>query len=313
MKGISYTILVVSMLLVFGSSTDAFTVRLPWVPQTQFAGYYLAVSKGFYKTAGIDIQIKDGGPNIMGLREVNAGETDIAISWLIQAMRLRGQGDKLVNVGQFFQKNSMLLLAKKSSGIDSVEKFSGRTLGVWPGDFQIPPKALIRKYGVSDVKIVEQQFTMDSFIKGEIEIASAMRYNEYHQVLETGIKPEELYVFSYSDLGMNLPEDGVYVHEDFYKKNPDVCRKFVEASIEGWKYALTHKDEAVEMMTTLANATPFKTTIEKQRIMLDEVEKVLDLNNPVLKPEDFKTALDILISAKLIKTEFDYDTFTGKK
>ncbi len=313
MKQFISSIMTICICLLAVSHSTAFTFRPPWVPQTQFAGYYMAVQKGLYKNAGIDIEIKHGGPNIMGLREISAGETDFAIAWLIPAMRLKSQGEKLVHAGQFFQKNSLLLLAKKSSGIDSVEKFTGHTLGVWPGDFQIPPKALIRKYRIRNVNIVQQEFTMEPFLKGDVEIASAMRYNEYHQVLEAGIKPEDLVVFSYSDLGMNLPEDGVYVHEDFYKKNPDVCKKFVEASMEGWKYVFAHKDEAVEMMTGLANATPFKTTEKKQRIMLDEVEKLIDFNDTGLKKEDFQTALEVLKSARIIKTDLDYDEFVGFK
>ncbi|MCP4353166.1 MAG: ABC transporter substrate-binding protein [Desulfobacterales bacterium] len=313
MKQFIFGVITICVCLLTASHSAAFTLRPPWVPQTQFAGYYMAVKKGFYKNAGIDIKIKDGGPNVMGLREISAGETDLTIAWLIPAMRLKSQGEKLVHVGQFFQKNSLLLLAKKSSGIDSVEKFAGHTLGVWPGDFQIPPKALIRKYRIRNVNIIQQEFTMEPFLKGDIEIASAMRYNEYHQVLETGIKPEDLTVFSYSDLGMNLPEDGVYVHEDFYKNNPDVCKKFVKASMEGWKYVFAHKDEAVKMMTKLANATPFKTTEKKQRIMLDEVEKLIDFNDTGLKKEDFRTALEVLKSARIIKKKLDYDAFVGKK
>jgi len=309
------TLIVVCFCLVAAASGSyAYTLRPPWVPQTQFAGYYLAAEKGFYKKAGIDIEIRDGGPNTMGLREISNRDTDFAIAWLIPATRLRSQGEKLVHAGQFFQRNSLLLLVRKSSGIDSVEKFAGHTLGVWPGDFQVPPRALLRKYGIADVKIIQQDFTMEPFFKGEVEIASAMRYNEYHQVLAGGIKAEELTVFSYSDLGMNLPEDGVYVHEDFYRKNPEVCQKFVQASMEGWKYALAHKDETVQLMTKLANATPFKTTPEIQRIMLDEVEPLLDFGpaGTALKKEDFQTAVEVLRSTGIIKTEPDYDTFTGK-
>lgn len=314
MKQFVFGVVTIAMcLLLIASHSAAFTFRPSWVPQSQFAGYYMAVQQGFYKKAGIDVEIKDGGPNIMALHELSTGEADFAIAWLIPAMQLRAQGEQLVNVGQFFQKNSLLLLTKKSSGIDSVEKFAGHTMGVWPGDFQIPPKALLRKYGIANVNIVLQEFTMEPFLKGEVDIASAMRYNEYHQVLDAGMKPEDLVVFSYSDLGMNLPEDGVYVHTNFYKKNPQACKKFVEASMEGWKYAFAHKDETVGLMAKLANATAFKTSEKKQRIMLDEVEKLIDSSDTRLKKEDFQTGLEVLKSAGIIKADLDYDEFVGSK
>ncbi len=112
---------------------------------------------------------------------------------------------------------------------------------------------------------------------------------------------------------MNLPEDGIYVKADFYEKNREACGKFIKASLAGWKYAFEHKDEAVKLMTKLANQTDFKTTEKKQRVMLDEVEKMMEPGNTVLKEKDFDTAMDILKSARIIKRKIDFDVFTGKK
>lgn len=304
------TVLICFVVSIF-STASAYTFRPQWVPQTQFAGYYLAAEKGFYKKAGIEVKINDGGPGLVGLREVAAGETDFATGWLISALRLKAKGEKLVLIGQVLQKSALLLIAKKTTGIKSVKEFSGHSLGVWPGDFQLPPKALVRKYRVGNVKIINQGFSVDPFIKGEIDVASAMKYNEYHQIIHTGMKPGDLIVFDYSELGMNLPEDGIYVSEDFYKKNQAACKKFVEASMEGWKYAFNHKDEAVKLMTRLANQTDFKTTEAHQRLMLDEIEKLMDVNSTSLKMDDFKTAIGVLKSARIIKKDIDYNAFTN--
>ncbi|MBF0225791.1 MAG: ABC transporter substrate-binding protein [Desulfobacterales bacterium] len=310
----SIKLIFIGIFIIFIStiSANAYTFRPQWVPQCQFAGYYMAAQKGFYKNHGIDIEIKNGGPGIVGIQEVDAKVSDFTTAWLLAGIRMKENGSKIVLIGQFFQRPALLLIAKKSSGIDSPEKFSGHTLGVWPADFQLPPKALIRKYKVRNVKIIDQAFDMMPFIKGEIDIASAMRYNEYHQVLESGIKPEELAVFDYSKLGLNIPEDGIYVNEDFYKNNPSACKAFIDASVEGWKYCFEHKDEAVKLMTELANKTDFKTTEQKQRVMLDEVEKLIDLNDTVLKKEDFDTAVEILKSARIIQKEISLESLIGK-
>ena len=301
------------MMFLFVIPAQAMTLRTQWVPQTQFAGYYMALEKGFYKKAGIDLEIRDGGPGLNALREVSSGDVDFATGWLISAMRLRAKGEKLVLIGQVFQRSALLLLSMKSSGIDSVEKFSGHSMGVWPGDFQLPPKALIRKDRIRNVKIVDQGFSMEPFIKGDLNIASAMMYNEYHQVLEAGVKKEDLVIFNYGDLGMNLPEDGIYAHESLVEKDPALCRKFMEATFEGWRYAFDHKDETAKFMTALADKTEFKTTEKKQRLMLDEVERLIDLESFDLKKTDFETALEVLKSTRIIREDLDMNAFVMTK
>lgn len=295
----------------FSVNANALNLRLQWTPQTQFAGYFMAAEKGFYKELGLDIKINSGGPGLFSIQEIADKNTDFATSWLVSALRIKAKGAKLIHIAQVFQKPALMLIAKKSSNIDSVQKFSGRSLGVWPVDFQILPKALLRKNSIRNVKVVNQEFTMEPFIKGEIDIASAMRYNEYHQVLESGIKADDLIIFDYAELGMNLPEDGIYVHEDFYNQNRKICKKFVQASFKGWKYAFAHKDETVKFITDIANKTPFKTTERKQLIMLEEVEKLVDVNDSTLKQKDFQTANEILHSARIIKKNIDYKEFTG--
>lgn len=311
MKKVHVSILSIVFAIFFCTSANAFNLRLQWTPQTQFAGYYMAAEKGFYKDMGLDIKIEPGGPGIFSIQEIADKKTDFATSWLVSAIRMRANGVKLIHIGQIFQKSALMLIAKKSRGIDSIQKFPGHTLGVWPGDFQLLPKALLRKNRIRDVKVINQDFSMEPFIKGEIDIASAMRYNEYHQVLESGIKPDELIIFDYAQLGMNLPEDGIYVHEEFFKQNTEICKNFVQASFKGWKYAFEHKDETVRFITDIANKTPFKTTEKKQLIMLDEVEKLIEINNSTLKEKDFQTAHEILQTSRIIKKEVTFKEFTG--
>ena len=312
MQKFSFSILSICLTIFLCTSANAFNLRLQWTPQTQFAGYYMAVEQGFYKDMGLDIKIKPGGPGIFSIQEIANKKTDFATSWLISAVRMRANGVKLIHIGQVFQKSALMLIAKKSSGINSIQKFSGHTLGVWLGDFQLLPKALLRKNHIGNVHVINQEFSITPFIKGEIDIASAMRYNEYHQVLESGIKPDELIIFDYAHLGMNLPEDGIYVHEDFFKQNKEICRNFVQASFKGWKYAFDNKDKTVKYITGIANKTPFQTTEKKQRIMLDEVEKLIEINNSTLKKKDFQTAHEILQTSRIIKKDVTFKEFTGK-
>lgn len=294
-------------------ASHGYTFRTQWVPQAQFAGYYMAEKQGFYRDAGLDIEIKSGGPNILALPEAASGEVDFASGFLISALRLRSTGLSLVHVGQIFQKPAMILIARGESGIRTTADFKGRRLGVWPGDFQIPPKALLRQQQIYNVTVVQQSFSMEPFLNGEIDIASAMRYNEYHQVLEAGLKPSDLVVFDFAELGMNLPEDGIFVSETFYATHPDDCRNFIEASMAGWRYAFENKAETVRHVTALANRTDFKTTEKKQMIMLETVESLIDIGNAALAPADFETAKAVLAATKMMQKDVTYSQFTGRK
>ncbi len=290
---------------------QAYTFRPQWVPQAQFAGYYMAVHQGFYKEAGIDLEIINGGPGVVALQEIVEGKTDFASSLLISALRMKGEGGDLMLIGQIIQKPAQLLLTKKSSGIVSVQDFAGRTLGVWPGDFQIPPKALIRKEQVRNVNIVEQGFTMDGFLSGEIDVASAMRYNEYHQVLGAGVGEDELTIINYADYDMGLPEDGVYVSSQFFSANQDACKAFMEATRKGWAYAFANKEETVKHITELANQTDFKTTEAQQATMLKEIEKLVLPDNTALSQDDFAKAVDALKRTRMLQQDIAYDAFAA--
>jgi len=298
------------IVLFFTSMASAYTVRLQWLPQTQFAGYYMAAEKGFYKEAGVDVEIKPIDPDVGSLRDLLYKGGDFETGWLSSGIIMKANSSKHpVLIAQFFRRPAFMLLAKKSSGIKTIRDFSGHSLGVWDGVFSVVPRSLIKKHNIPGVKIIPQGFTMESFLNGKIDIASAMRYNEYYQLLESGLKESDLIIFDFAELGINLPEDGLYVREDFLKANPEICKKVVAATIKGWRYAFEHKEETVRYITEIANRTTFKTTPEKQGWMLYVVEKLIDPENTVLKKDDFESAADMLKSLKMIREVPSYKDF----
>jgi NitT/TauT family transport system substrate-binding protein len=270
----------------------------------------MAAEKGFYKEAGADIEVKPADPQIKGFHDILFRKGDFETGWLASGIIMRANvpHKKLVLIAQYFQKPALMLVAKKSSGIGDVRDFRGKTLGVWDGVFSVVPRALVKKHNIHGVKIVSQGFTVEPFLTGKIDIASAMRYNEYKQILD-GLKNDPLIIFDFAELGINLPEDGLYVREDFLDENPAVCRKVVEATLKGWQYAFSHKDETVALITEIANKTEYKTTPETQRWMLDVVEELIDMNQISLKKEDFERAADMLKSLKMIRTVPSYEEF----
>jgi NitT/TauT family transport system substrate-binding protein len=287
-----------------------------WSPQAQFAGYYVALEKGIYRKHGIDMTILKGGPACSGCEYLKDGRADFAILWLTTAIRQRDEGFQLVHLSQIIPRSSMMLVAKKSLNIRKPSDMNGKKVGIWGGDLAIPPHAFFRKYGLR-VKEIPQSYTVNLFLRGGVDIASAMWYNEYHTILNTGIDPEEMDVFSLSDYGLNFPEDGLYMLETTYKKNPILADACVKASLEGWQYAFEHQEEALDIIIRYMREAKISANRIHQKWMLSRMQ---DLIMPVLeegkygrlKRPDYDSVSAFLIQTSLINETPDYNLFTGE-
>jgi NitT/TauT family transport system substrate-binding protein len=264
-----------------------------WVPQAQFAGYYVAYEKGIYKKYGIDLTILKGGPDSSSAEFLEKGKADFATMWLSTAIQKRSQGLKLVNIGQIIQRSALMLVAKKTKGIHKPEDINGKKVGLWGAEFQIQPKAFFKKYNLK-VKVIPQSFSVNLFLKDGVDVASAMWYNEYHSILNSGINPEELTTFFFYDYGLNFPEDGIYTLEKNFKKEPSLSCAFVKASIEGWLYAFAHPDEAMDIILKYMSLAKIPANRMHQKWML---ERMKDL----ISPQDNKTPIGILLKADFLR------------
>ena len=286
-----------------------------WSPQAQFAGYYTALDKGIYRKHGIDLTILCGGPDSPASTCLRDGKADYAALWLTTAIQDRASGVPLVNLAQIVQQSSMMLVAKKSSGITTPADMKGKKVGLWGGPFAIPPHAFFAKYGL-EVREVPQSYTVNLFLRGGIDVASAMWYNEYHTILNAGLDPDELSVFLLKDHGINLPEDGLYALETTLRNDPALAKGFVEASLEGWDYAFTHPDEALDIVITHMEAAKIPANRTHQKWML---ARMRDLIKPkeaqggfgLLKQADYEATGQILLKDGVIGTLPDFKTFTG--
>jgi len=260
-----------------------------WVPQAQFAGYYAALEKGFYEKYGIDLEIIPGGPGRSPADLLERREADFASLWLSTGIQLRAGGLKVVNIAQILQRSALMLVAKKSRGIEQIVDINGRKVGLWGPVFQLQPRAFFQKYNL-DVRIVHQSYSVNLFLRDGVDVASAMWYNEYHTILNCGINPDELTTFFYHEHGLNFPEDGLYVLEETYARHPELCRAFVRASLEGWRYAYAHPDEALRIVMRNLAKEHIPATRVHQRWMLDRME---DLSMP---RDDGDAPLGILLA-----------------
>jgi NitT/TauT family transport system substrate-binding protein len=220
-------------------AADAVTLQLKWVAQAQFGGYYVAKDKGFYKDENLDVTIKPGGPDIAPETVIASGGADVIVDWMGAALAAREKGTMLVNIAQPFTKAGMELVCPTYTGIKTPADFKGKTLGVWFFGNEYPFYAWMNKLGLSTdggpngVTVLKQSFDVQPLIQKQADCISVMTYNEYGQVLDAGFKPEDLTVFNYSAMGVDLLEDGLYVDEE-HLKDPaffDKMVRFVRASM----------------------------------------------------------------------------------
>jgi NitT/TauT family transport system substrate-binding protein len=238
------------------------TLQLKWVTQAQFAGYYAAVAKGYYRQAGLDVGIKVGGPDIIPEQVVAGGQAQFGIDWLPSLMSARDQGTKLINIAQVFTRSGMTEITWKDSGIDTIAKMRGKKVGNWLGGNEFELFAALSRAGMDPVHkkgvtIVKQPFDMNLFLNRQIDAASAMTYNELAQVLEsknpkTGkpVKLSELNVIKMSKIGTGMLEDGVFTTESWIKdkSHQAIAKKFLAASFKGWIYCRTHLKDCVNIV-----------------------------------------------------------------
>ncbi|MBD0380252.1 ABC transporter substrate-binding protein [Paenibacillus sp. WST5] len=257
-------------------------IQLKWVPQAQFAGIFAAKEKGFYKEEGIDVEIVPGGPDVIIEQQVVNGAADIGVSSFDSLLVNRDNGLPLVSLAQVTQKSSYRLLSKKAAGIDAPAKMKGKKVGTWMGSQQFQVLAFMEKNGLDpkkDIQLVKQGFTMDQFFNDQLDVATATIYNEYYVVLESGVKETDLNVFNFDDAGVAMLEDTLIAKKDWVDKNHDLAIKAVRATLKGWKYAIEHQDEVVDMV--MKSVTAGSTTKQHQTTMLKEMAKLV-------KPEGFK-------------------------
>lgn len=262
-------------------AADKLTLQLKWVPQAQFAGYYVAAAKGFYAEAGLDVAIKPGGPDINPAQVIAGGGADVIVDWMPSALAARDKGVKLVNIAQVFETSGMELTCRRDSGVTSPAQFKGKTLGVWFSGNEYPFLSWMAKLklpisgGPDGVTVLKQGFNVDPLLQKQAACISTMTYNEYWQLIEAGMKPDQLQVFRYEDQGVATLEDGLYTTEGKLADPAMVATlaRFLQASLKGWQYARAHQDEAVRIV--LSNDTAGVQTAAHQKRMMGEVAKLL--------------------------------------
>jgi NitT/TauT family transport system substrate-binding protein len=290
----------------FGAQAqDKLTLQLKWVTQAQFAGYYVAKDKGFYKDVGLDVTVKAGGPDINPSQVIAGGGADVVVDWMPSALATREKGVPLVNIAQFFQRSGMMLTCRNDSGVKTPADFKGKTLGVWFSGNEYPFLSWMDKLGLKTtggadgVRVLKQGFNVDPLLQKQAACISTMTYNEYWQVIDGGLKPEQLTVFKYEDQGVATLEDGLYTLEKSLAdpKMVEKLGKFVKASIKGWEYAVANQDEAVRIVLK-NDASGAQKEAHQKRMMAEVAKLVAGGKTGMLDPKAYERTVATLMGGK---------------
>ncbi len=245
-------------------------LMMAWFPQSQFAGYYLALDEGIYRKHGLDVEIIPGGPNRDQGQYLRDGRTDFAVSWLAPALVNREQGIPVVLAGQVMHRSNLAFVGWKEKGIRSLEDFQGRRVSLFEGWSRPALSAFLRLKNLN-VQLVPQYFTMDLFLRRGVDVASVMTYNEYFMLYLSGVDDSDLTVVRLSDLGFAFPEDGIYTLDKIQQADPGLARKLVQASHEGWELARRDRDKALAPVMRRVREGHLPTNITHMKLMLDAV------------------------------------------
>ncbi|MEO0960338.1 MAG: ABC transporter substrate-binding protein [Pseudomonadota bacterium] len=283
-------------------ATDEVTLQLKWVTQAQFAGYYVALDKGFYEEEDLNVTIKPGGPDIAPAQVLAGGGADVILDWMPSALATREKGLPVVNIAQPFKSSGMMLTCLKETGIEKPEDLAGNTLGVWFFGNEYPFLSWMSQLGIATdgseggVTVLKQGFNVDPLLQKQAACISTMTYNEYWQVIDAGISEDELVTFKYEDQGVATLEDGIYVLEDALEDPAfaDKMVRFVRASMKGWKYAEENPDEAAEIV--LENDATGAQTEKHQKRMMGEIAKLTAGSDGALDPADFDRTVETLLA-----------------
>lgn len=282
-----------------------------WTAQAQFAGYYVAAEKGFYKDAGLDVEIVHPSVTQNAISRIRNNESQATTLQLAQAMEIVNDGIPLVNILQTSMNNAMVIVSRRGK---NPLKQVGEKVGIWNAGFgQVAMCMSIKDH--LDYRWIPFANSVNLFISGAIDATLAMSYNEYYQLLQTGIEIDDDCVYRFCDHGYNIQEDGVYMTREYYNKHKEQARKFADASRKGWEWAVQNPEETLDIVMNYVQKEYISTNRVLQKLMLDDVLRLLvDRESKErefrLRPDMVEQASRMLYENGMLEREVTYQELT---
>lgn len=243
---------------------------LQWLPQSQFAGYYMAVEKGIFRNAGFEVSLLHTGPGPSSLDYLVAGQADFATFFLADALVSGRDPVPLVQIAQIVQRSNLMLVAWRDMGIHKPVDLNGKAISFWSNVFSVAFYAFFKQNGISPQERT-QNYSVNLFLNRGVAACSAMEYNELHRIFQAGVDYDRLTLFMMRDSGLGFPEDGLYGTEEFVRANPQLCRDFRQACLTGWQLARQLPEEALDLVMRESRRAGVPVNRAHSRWMLEKI------------------------------------------
>lgn len=283
-----------------------------WTAQAQFAGFYVADAKGFYKEAGLNVSIEHPSSSNPNINRLKMGQCQFITLHLVSAMKFIDEGIQLVNISQHFQQNTQMIVSHKP--LKGIESLRGMRIGHWKSGFSELAFSMNNRYNLN-IQWVPFISHINLYISNAIDATMAMSYNEYFQLKIAGQKIQKDQTLYFRDIGYNVPEDGVYTTASFYKTHKQEVEKFAEATRKGWEWAYQNPEETLDIVMMYCQANNVATNRVVQEWMLQECLKVLSNKNTgkrtyTLDPKGLDLANQLMTEGGVIKKNIPYQQIT---
>ena len=285
-----------------------------WTAQAQFAGYYVAEAKGFYREAGVKVKIEHPSTTQPAMARMRKNQCQATTLQLCQAMEIVDEGIPLVNILQTSMNNAMVIVSAKNQ--DPLTQ-KGARVGIWSVGFgQLAICMSIKDH--LNYEWVRFAQNINLFVAGALDATLAMSYNEYYQLVQAGIEMTDKNVYRFCDHGYNVQEDGVYMERSYYLKHKDQARRFAQASRKGWEWAAQHPEETLDIVMQYVNKNGIATNRVIQRLMLKEVLRLqVDRESKKrefrLRPDMVQRASTLMLENQMLSRDITYKELVGEK
>lgn len=284
-----------------------------WTAQAQFAGYYVAQEKGFYKEAGLDVEIVHPSVTEPAIRRVQNNTSHATTLQLAQALDIMDYGTPLVNILQTSMNNALVIVSGKNT---SPLQLKGKKVGIWNAGFGQIAICMSMKEGLN-YEWIPFANSINLLLSGAIDATLAMSYNEYYQLLQAGLTLTDKNVYRFSEHHYNIQEDGVYMTRSYYESHRDEARRFADASKKGWEWAAAHPDETLDIVMRYVKQNRIGTNRVIQKLMLDEILKLqIDRESGKrefrLRPDMVQQASRLMYENNMLSREISYDELIAK-
>lgn len=279
-----------------------------WTAQAQFAGYYVAEAKGFYREAGVKVKIEHPTTTQPAMSRLRSNACQATTLQLCQALEIINDGIPLVNILQTSMNNAMVIVSAR--GKDPLTQ-KGAKVGIWSVGFG--QLAMCMSYmDHLNYEWVRFAQNINLFLSGALDATLAMSYNEYNQLVQAGIEMTDKNVYRFCDHGYNVQEDGVYMSRDYYEKHREQAKKFAKASRKGWEWAAQHPKETLDIVMQYVDKEHIATNRVMQRLMLKEILRLqVDRESKQrefrLRPDMVRLASRLMVDNHMLGREVKYE------